>query len=725
MAPASSDPAASTDLDDDDDRRDGGDTSGPAAATSDLLFEIGVEELPASFVEAALQALPDLAVKRLAELRLAHGTISALGTPRRLTLLVRRLAARQPDLAEEVTGPPVKAAFKDGAPTRAAEAFAQKLGVKVDDLRRAQTPKGEYLVGTRREAGRSADVLLPDALTAIAMAIPFRKSMRWGAGEIAFGRPIQWIVALLGSDVIDLEIAGIRSGRVTRGHRFLSSGDLTLSSAQAYVDTLREGHVLVDPAERGNVMRDRLEAAATLAGGELIRDDFLVHENLSLVEEPHVIAGGFSDEFLELPEQVILAVAKGHQRYFCVRKEDGSLLPRYLSVVNTAQHPDNIRRGNDNVMRARLSDARFFYREDLKHPLASRREKLEGIIFQKRLGTMLARASRIERLARELGLLLQLPEATIMAAASGAHLAKCDLVSLMVGEFPELQGDMGTAYALAQGVEPAAAHVIRAHYMPKGAADATAPTDAGALVAIADRLDTLVGCFAIGLTPTGAADPYGLRRACIGVLRTLLDRSFDLRLEGAFRAAYDGYAGTQLDLSPADLVTKLTEFFSDRLRGILSDKLPSDVVQACLAVAVERPLDVRARALAIADLDAPTRAGVGEVFKRATNIASTAPAGEPGPPGEGAHASETALYDGYVALRDRMQALVTAGGYGDAFRGVASFAPLLARYFVDVFVMTDDIAVRDSRLRLMRAISETCSSLARLELLGDPGRKDP
>jgi glycyl-tRNA synthetase beta chain len=261
--------------------------------------------------------------------------------------------------------------------------------------------------------------------------------------------------------------------------------------------------------------------------------------------------------------------------------------------------------------------------------------------------------------------------------------------------------------------------------MPKGAADATAPTDAGALVAIADRLDTLVGCFAVNLTPTGAADPYGLRRACIGVLRTLLDRSFDLRLPDAFRAAYDGYAGTPLDLSPADLASKLTEFFSDRLRGILSDKLPSDVVQACLAVAADRPLDVRARALAIADLDAPTRAGVGEVFKRATNIASTAPAGEPGPPGEGAHASEIALYEGYVALRDRIPTLLTAGGYGGVFRGVASFAPLLAQYFIDVFVMTDDMAVRDSRLRLMRAISETCSSLARLELLGDPGRKDP
>src|SRR6185436_10128900 len=243
--------------------------------------------------------------------------------------------------------------------------------------------------------------------------------------------------------------------------------------------------------------------------------------------------------FLELPERVILEVAKGHQRYFGVRAPDGRLLPKYLAVVNTAQHEENIRRGNDRVMRARLADARFFYREDLKHPLAEVRQKLGGIVFQKRLGTMLAKAERIERLARELGLLLMLPEPTLMAAVSGAHLAKCDLVSLMVGEFPELEGEMGRSYALAQGVNSDVAEVIREHYAPRGAGDSTAGTDAGALAAIADRLDTVVGCFAVGLTPTGAADPYGLRRASIGVLRTMLERGFDLRLVDAFHAAYD------------------------------------------------------------------------------------------------------------------------------------------------------------------------------------------
>jgi glycyl-tRNA synthetase beta chain len=689
--------------------------------TSDLLLEIGVEELPASFVEGALRALPELARKRFAELRLDHQAVAAYGTPRRLALFVRGLDAHQPDLSEEVTGPPVKAAFKDGVPTKAAEAFAAKLGCAVADLRRVQTPKGEYLTGTRREAGQGAIALLAGpqgALAQIVLGIPFRKSMRWGSGDLAFGRPIQWLVALFGAEVVPLELAGIESHRASRGHRFLAPHAVQIPQADAYLDALRAAHVLADPAERVRVMRDRLDAEAAGAGGHLIEDEFLMRENLSLVEEPHVIAGGYAEEFLELPERVILEVARGHQRYFGVRTADGKLLPRYLAVVNTALAPDVIRLGNDRVMRARLADARFFYQEDLKHPLADRRQKLAGIVFQKRLGTVLGKAERIERLAREIGLLLQLPEATLMAAAGGAHLAKCDLVTLMVGELPELEGEMGRAYALAQGVSPDVAGVIREHYQPKGAADATAPTDAGALVAIADRLDTLAGCFAIGLTPTGAADPYGLRRACLGVLRTVLDRGFDLRLEDAFRAAYDGYGGVKLDLGRDELVAKLGEFFSERLRGLLEAQSPADAVAACLAVAAGRPLDARARAAAIAGLDAPIRAGVGEVFKRATNIADKAPSGEPAPPPGDAHATERAVHEAFLALREVLSRKTEQGDYAAAFHEVAAFAPLLSRYFVDVYVMSDDAAVRDNRLRLMRAISETCGKLARLELLG-------
>ncbi|MBK8258808.1 MAG: glycine--tRNA ligase subunit beta [Polyangiaceae bacterium] len=692
-------------------------------AQSDLLLEIGVEELPASFVDGALKALPELFKKRLGELRLAYTSLEALGTPRRLAVIVKDMALWQPDLSEDMTGPPTKAAFKDGVPTKAAEAFAQKLGVAVSELRRVETPKGEYLVGTRKEKGRAATELLPEMLASIVPAIPFRKSMRWGAGDATFGRPIQWIVALLGGDIIDVSVAGVKSGRETFGHRFLGaqngrSAKVTIPNAGVYTDTLRAAHVIVDPKERAKLMEERLHEAAKATGGHLIEDAFLVDENLSLVEEPHVVTGSFAAEYLELPERVILEVAKGHQRYFGVRSADNKLLAKYLSVVNTAENVPNIVRGNDRVMRARLSDAQFFYREDLKIPLADRRKKLDGIVFQKRLGTMLAKAERVERLARELGLLLMLPEPTLMAAASGAHLAKCDLVSLMVGEFPELQGEMGRAYALAQGVSADVADVILTHYQPKGAGDAVAPTDAGALVAMADRLDTLAGCFAIGLSPTGAADPYALRRACLGVLRTMLDRGFDLKLSDAFHAAYDGFS-MKLDLSRDALAQKLGEFFTERLRGLMNDKLPTDVVNSTLAVAANRPLDARARAQAVQELDAATRARVGEVFKRATNIASGAPAGAPEAPPAGAHASETLVFESFVGMKERLEQLTQGGKYSEAFGEVAGFAPKLHQYFLDVFVMTDDVAVRENRLRLMRAISETCGTLARFDLLGE------
>jgi glycyl-tRNA synthetase beta chain len=689
---------------------------------SDLLFEIGVEELPSSFVEGALRALPELTQKRLGDLRLAHREIQVFGTPRRLAVVVRGLASRQPDLEEELTGPPTRAAFKDGAPTKAADAFAAKVGCRVEELRRVDTPKGEYLVGTRREQGRPTAALLPDALVQIATAIPFRKSMRWGDLEFAFGRPIQWVVALLDGAVVELTLAGLRSDRISRGHRFLGGPPFAVKDASSYLDALRAAHVVADPAERARIMRERLLAAAKEAGGSLIEDEFLVHENLSLVEEPHILLGSYDPEFLELPERVILAVAKGHQRYFGVRAPDGKLLPRYLAVVNTAEHPENIRRGNDRVMRARLADARFFYREDLKVKLADRREKLGGIVFQKRLGTVLEKVQRVERLARELGLLAMLPEPTLMAAASGAHLAKCDLVTLMVGEFPELEGEMGRAYALAQGVSPDVADVIREHYAPRGAGDTTAASDAGALVAIADRLDTLVGCFGIGVTPTGAADPFGLRRACLGILRTAFDRGLDVSLSQAFAAAYDGYTAVKLDVEKKTLVASLLDFFADRLRGLLADKLPSDAVLAAIAVAADRPLDARARAAALAELEPTQRAGLGEVFKRATNIAREAPPGDPTRPAADAHASEKALHDAFMQLREELGGLVKRQRHAEAFVKIAQLASIMNQYFVDVFVMTDDVPVRENRLRLMRVISETCGALAKLELLGEPPR---
>jgi glycyl-tRNA synthetase beta chain len=688
----------------------------------DLLLEIGVEELPSSFVETALTALPELMRKRLAALRLSHGSIRALGTPRRLALLVEGVALQQPDLEQEVQGPPASAAFdKAGGPTRAAEAFARKLGVDMSELRRVATPRGDYLTATRREKGRPTRELLGAELAALCAEIPFRKSMRWGTGEATFGRPARWLVALLGDELIPFSFAGISSDRVTFGHRFLSSGPLSIPAAGAYETLLREAHALVDPAGRRARMVAALHEAARGLDGALIEDEFLFGENLSLVEEPFVVAGSFDPAFLALPEALILEVARGHQRYFGVRGADGKLLPRYLAVVNTALAPDNIIRGNDRVMRARLSDARFFFDEDRKLRLEQRAAKLDGVVFHHRLGSVGAKVKRVIELTRWLGARLGLAETTREDALRGAELAKCDLVSLMVGEFPELQGVMGHAYALAQGERPAVADVIRNHYAPRGAHDAIAPDAPSALVALADRLDTLVGCFAVGLAPTGTADPYALRRACLGLLRTLLGRGWSLSLRELFARAHTSFAGLKLDLSEAECCDKLADFARDRLRGLLAEPFPADVVDACLAVAADDPLDARRRCEALVGLDPAVRARVGQVFKRATNIARDAP--DDGLPVDPAslepepHVAERVLAAALSSLQDDLDRALASSDYPGAFARIAAFAPGLHEFFASVFVMSDNLDLRNNRLRTMRVVRDTCARVAHVQLL--------
>src|SRR5882724_3326477 len=467
--------------------------------SQDLLLEIGVEELPASFVAQAVEALPGLLEARLRELRLSHGAIRALGTPRRLAVIAEGVADAQPDLDEEVLGPPARVAFDaDGKPTKAALSFAAKIGVAPEALTRKATDKGEYVAGRRVEQGALALTLLPALLGEVCGKIPFRKSMRWSDGDTAFGRPVRWLIGLFGTGELAFDFAGVHSGRISYGHRFLAPGSIRIDQPGAYVAALRAAHVLVDPAERKQAMVTRLADAARSIDGVLIEDAFLVEENASLVEEPHVVVGNFEEKFLALPERVILDVAKGHQRYFGVRNQRGGLLPKYLTVVGTALKPAIIQRGNDRVMRARMADAKFFYDEDLKVPLAKRGAQLDGIMFHKRLGSVGDKVRRMVALVPVIGAKLGLSAQAIAVAAEGARLAKCDLVSLMVRELPELQGEMGLAYGLAQGLNPDVAAVIAEHYQPRGADDPPADHDASALVALIDRLDTLVGCFAIG-----------------------------------------------------------------------------------------------------------------------------------------------------------------------------------------------------------------------------------
>ncbi|HEY8077446.1 MAG TPA: glycine--tRNA ligase subunit beta, partial [Labilithrix sp.] len=490
--------------------------------------------------------------------------------------------------------------------------FAAKLGVALDQLSivdRAASGKqkaGRYVVGRRTEQGRDARELVGKALAELCAEIPFRKSMRWGAGDATFGRPVQWLVALFGDELVDVAFAGARSGRTSKGHRFLAPAAVEIGSADAYVDTMRKAHVLVDRDERAKTMMERVVAAAKAAGGVHDPEPSLVSENASLVEEPQVVTGSFDPKYLALPPAVIRAVARGHQKYFCVEKGNGELLPHYLTVVNTALDPARIAKGNDRVMRARLADAEFFFEEDKRAKVEDRVEKLAGIVFHNRLGTVREKVARLEILATKLAIVLGVETQSEQRVTRAAHLCKFDLVSLMVGEFPELQGDMGRVYALHAGEPPEVANAVRDHYRPIGADGPVADDEVSACVALADRLDSLSGCFAIGLSPTGAADPFALRRACIAILRTLLERSranpayAKLPLGEMFGWAYDGFAGKKLDLSREDSIVKLRDFAHERLRGIVAAATSNAVADAVLAGgASDFPAYVLARATSL------------------------------------------------------------------------------------------------------------------------------
>jgi glycyl-tRNA synthetase beta chain len=687
----------------------------------DLLLEIGVEELPASFVTSSVASLPRILAAELDDLRLTFGSVSAAGTPRRLMVTAKAVAEKQTDLDAEVTGPPARIAFDgEGKPTRAAESFAAKSGVDVADLYTVSQKKGDYVAARQRASGQVASELLPKALASLCAKIAFKKSMRWSDGDTAFGRPVRWLMALFGDSIVKFDFAGLSSSNFSYGHRFLAPEAIRVGHPVDYEGLLARAHVTVDVQARQELMTERLREAAEELRAVLIDDAFLLDENASLVEDPQVVAGSFEARFLELPERVILDVARDHQRYFGVRDESGALMPNYLAVVNTAQMPDNVRRGNDRVMRARLADAKFFYDADLERPLGSRRVDLDNVMFQKRLGSVGEKVSRLVRLSRVIGAELGLSEQEIATAASAAELCKCDLVTLMVGEFPELQGEMGKSYALAQGVNPDVAEAIAGHYSPKGASDPTAKSSAGAIVALADRLDTLVGCCAINIMPSGSADPLALRRTAIGLLRTLIDHRWGLDVAVLVRAAHREFDGVQLDLSADETVLKLSGFLRHRLRGVLTEQLPQDAVDACLDADAGRPHDVALRARALSELDPSNRLSVGEVFKRAANIAKDAPAGDPVDPAtieDQVHPSEQALFGAFRDLATALGAESDVPDYASVLAAISEFSPVLGRFFEDVFVMTEEAAVRDNRLRMMAAIHSNCSRFASFNLL--------
>jgi len=678
-----------------------------------LLYEIGTEELPAGYLRPALDQLRRTAAKELAEADLAHGEALVTGTPRRLALFIRDLAESQPDSDEEVMGPPAKAAFDaDGNPTRAAEGFARKQGAEVSSILRKDTPRGEYCVVRRRRTGRAAAELLAEILPRLTRQIAFPKSMLWPGADKPFARPIRSLLALFGSEVIAFSVCGVHTGRTVEAHAILDNERLTVESAdyEAYRELLRQHHVVVDMAEREKDIRQSINKALAQFGGTLCEEELLA-EVANLVQYPSVAVGSFDREFLEVPAAVIEAAMMEHQRYFPVRNGSGALQPNFIVVSDRGPEPsDLIRIGNEQVLKARLADARFFYQVDRKKPLAERVDALQRVQFLKGLGAYRDKCNRLVQLVSHVAAALGLEAEATAHAERAALLCKADLITDMVGEFPKLQGEVGRIYAINDGEPEAVGRAILEHYLPKSADGALPQTSAGCALSLAEKLDNLISCFAMGLIPTGSADPYALRRQSQAVLRLIDNSGAHLKLSALLQAAQALLPQPQREATGA--APRLLEFIRDRLFQMSLDLgAQHDLINAALAAGWEDVVDFHMRLRALRQLSAAACwPALVSAVERTFNISKDAPEGATPEPGLYAEELEKELGALYQEHRAQIELLQADRKYEEASRRFAEvFAGPLHIFFDNVFVNVDDEAVRNNRIALLRAINRLYS----------------
>ncbi len=685
---------------------------------ADLLFEIGTEEIPAGFITPALRQLEEDLAKALLEARLAHGEVKAVGTPRRLTVWARDLESKQLTLRSEALGPPVAAAFDaEGKPTVAALGFAKSQGCPVEELHRVQTPKGERLAAYRVEAGRKASAVLPELLAALVGRLRFKKVMRWGDGTATFARPVRWMVAMLGGKPIKVVYGDVRASVVTYGHRFLAPRAIPLrGTPEDYLARLRKAYVLVDPQERRAAVEKELARSARKGGGRARPDESLLQQVTNLLEHPTAIGGTFEASDLSLPPEVVVSELRDHQRYFAVLDASGKLTNRFVALSGTpVVDPKVARNGYERVLRARLADARFFFEEDRKRSLASRIPDLGRRTYQAKLGSELQRAGRIERIALALADALGLGESRD-AIARAAQLCKVDLNTGMVGEFPELQGIMGAHYARLEGESPEVADAIEDHYRPIGASEEMPRGDVGAVVGLADRLHQLVGIIGVGEKATGAADPFGLRRAAIGILRIVQARGYRLSLGGAVDAALEAL-GEVVSGDRAAVRAAVLDFLRGRVKALWSEGHDADLGEAVLAAGLDDVVDARARLEALADIKRrPDFVPLAVAFKRVANIREKAQSSgtrEVDPAllrdeAERHLSEEVARVEGSArALRDER-----GSDYRALLRTVAELKPAVDRFFDDVLVMAEEPELRANRLALVGRVANLFAGVA-------------
>ncbi|MHB8223194.1 MAG: glycine--tRNA ligase subunit beta [Desulfurivibrionaceae bacterium] len=671
----------------------------------ELLFEIGTEEVPAGYIMPALAQLEKILGERLTALALPYSTLRTAATPRRLAVSIGGLAERQPDRQEEILGPPKKAAFdQNGQPTQAAIGFAKKNGVGVEALQILATPKGEYLMVRVEQVGRPTSELLAELLPEVITSLNFPKSMRWGAGRTSFARPIQWLLAVYGGKTVPFTLDTITSSNTTCGHRFMARGPFPVSGYSDYVETLRAAQVMVEPQERRDAVLAEITRAAQQAGGTILPDDELVDTVCNLVEKPFAICGAFEERFLALPREVLITSMREHQKYFAVVDAAGKLMPNFIAVNNTDTRDAKLAAdGHQRVIRARLEDAFFFFKEDQRRALKDRVEDLTGVIFQHKLGTMLDKTRRVTTLA---GLLAKkLAPEHLAQTERAALLAKTDLLTDMVGEFPTLQGAIGHDYALLGGETVEVARAIREHYLPVRAGGVLPTSIPGALVGMADRLDSITGCFGIGQIPTGTADPFGLRRLSLGLLHIINAMGFRLSLAEFVDEALSLH-GDRLTVSRTDARRNVLEFIKGRFSNDLTGQgIPAEAVEAVTSVSFDDPVDCKRKIkalMAISGQEAfPVLAGA---FKRVINIikdnSETAVQAE-----LLSENAEQKLHEAYLAVSREATPLLEAGDYEKGLGVILKMKEPVDTFFEEVMVMAEDEKVRANRLNLLTAIA--------------------
>lgn len=674
-----------------------------------LLLEIGTEEVPAHVMPGILSQLKENAAKTFEELRIEYKNIKTLGTPRRSALLVEGLAEQQADLSKENRGPAVNIAFDaDGNPTKAAQGFARGQGVKPEEL---VTKDGYVYAMVHEKGGKTAD-LLGETLKGLVDGLNFPNNMHWADLDYKFIRPLRWLVALYGQDVIDFEVANVKSGRTSRGHRFLFEGDFEIANADEYVEACRKASIIVDQNERCEMIRQQIAEVAAANGGQAEVNEDLLEEVLYLVEYPTALCGKFDEKYLALPAEAVITPMRDHQRYFPVLK-DGQLLPLFITIRNGGkEHLETVQHGNERVLRARLEDAQFFFDEDRKKTLEQHGEKLKTVVFQDGLGTIYDKALRLEVLAGYIADAIGANEQDKKDAVRAAKLAKADLVTGMVTEFTELQGVMGREYALLDGETKAVAQAIDEHYMPRFAGDSQPASVAGRIVSLADKIDTIVGTFSRGLIPTGSQDPFALRRQALGIVNMLKEAQYHISLSQLVAKAMELLKIADVG-QQAKLQNDVADFMKLRLKNVLADAgIRYDVVDAVF-VTVDDIYGVFLRAQAVNEAVKQDMEKTIQAFVRTGNIARKAEEVQAAvEAGLWAEQVEKDLYKAYEAAASKVEKEIAAQDYAGAIAILSQLAAPIDAFFDGVMVMDKDEKIKNNRLGLLKLVDNLVCQVA-------------